>query len=138
MYRLRRGGGFFNAHAIAAYVNRDAGPVHFARCMPEHTGPMYDIVRADTGTWSFVGEVWGCVGGVPTGTVAPGDSLVVRVALGGSESSNADPPITMAERTGLFRIVFAFCAGATADSVDCVPTPEEHRRSNVFRIAPPS
>ncbi len=138
VYTLRRNHGTYDAYALAVYVNRSRKPVAYARCMPEDGGPMFDIVRAEPDTArAFVGGVWACVGGVPTGKVAPGDSLIVPVRLGSTDSPAADPPITIAQRIGLFRITFALCARPSADSDACKQLPIEQRRSNVFRIAPP-
>lgn len=138
-YRLVRQAGHYEARAVARYTNRTGAAVHYARCRRDSTGPIFWIVRAepDQDPGHFVGSPWACVGGVPTGTLAPGATLEVEVWLGSTESPAANPPITMADRTGLFRILLELCTSPQKESDDCVPVPDAQRRSNPFRILPP-
>lgn len=124
--------GLYDAEAIATYVNLSDAPVYFERCYPEDAVPIHGLVRAppDDGR-SVVGWAWGCVGGVAPGVLESGESLVVPVWLGSTESPDAEPPITMEMRTGLFRIEFRLISSEGA------PLPDEQRRSNTFVISPP-
>ncbi len=123
---------FYDAEAIATYVNRSDAPVHFERCSADDETPIHGVVRTppDSGD-TFIGVGWGCGGGVPPGVVEPGASLVVPVWLGSTLSPYANPPITMDMRTGLFRIQFNF---VTAEGW---PLPEELGQSNPFVLLPP-
>jgi hypothetical protein len=137
-YTLQHRPSIFDAQAVARYVNRTGQPVHFARCRSEDPLPLYEIRREGPGErTSIIGFARGCVGAVPTGVVAPGDSLVVPVWLGSAESPYANPPVTMAHRTGCFRILLALVEAPAADSDFVRMLPDERRRSNVFCIRPP-
>lgn len=137
-YTLEHRPGIFEAQAVARYVNRTGRPVHFARCRSEDPLPIYEIRREGPGErTTIIGYTRGCVGGIPTGVVAPGDSLVVPVWLGSGESPYANPPVTMAHRTGCFRIHLALVEAPAANSDYTRVVPDERRRSNVFCIRPP-
>jgi hypothetical protein len=137
-YTLLRVPGGYQALARAVYVNRTGRELHFARCTPDHDGPIFNLQRATSvTTQSVVGGAWACVGGVPTGRLPAGDSVVVNVGLGSWDSPHANPPITMSMRTGLFRVVLQLCQDHAADSVGCRLLPIEQRRSSIFRINPP-
>ena len=137
-YQLSRAPFGFDAEAVAVFVNRSSADVHFKRCTPAWDVPTYWVIREppDT-TLTFVGGAFACVGGVPTGRLAVGDSLVLAVWLGSSESPRANPPILMEHRTGLFRIFFDLCVSVVNDSDECQLVPPEKRRSNLFHILPP-
>lgn len=138
VYVLRYRPGTYEAAARAVYLNRTGEAVHFTRRLPQSTGPMFYLKRIrPSGGPPVVRAVWACVGGVPTGRLAPEASLIFRVWLGSTEPPHAQPPITMKDRTGLFRLVLELCSEAEADSDDCVPVAEEKRQSNLFRILPP-
>jgi hypothetical protein len=137
-YTLEHRPSIFDAQAVAHYVNRTGRPVHFARCRSDDPLPIYEIRREGPGErTSIIGYARGCVGAIPTGVVAPGDSLVAPVWLGSAESPYANPPITMAHRTGCFRILLALVEAPATDSDYARPLPDEMRRSNVFCIRPP-
>jgi hypothetical protein len=138
-YTLRKVAGGYDAVAHAVYVNRTGGPVYYARCDPRSTGPMYGLRRVvpDTG-FSFVGGAWACVGGVPTGMLSAGDSITVDVWLGSTDSPAAQPPITMGQRIGRFKILLELCDRPLADSDDCKLVGEDARSSNEFDLKPPS
>jgi hypothetical protein len=137
-YTLHRVPGGFEAQARVVYINRTASTVYFARCDPRSTSPMYGIDRImpDTGSY-FVGGAWGCVGGVPTGSIVPGDSVVLSIWLGSMDSPNAQPPVTMRQRVGQFRILLELCTRFEADSDDCELVAEKYRTSNTFDLKPP-
>ena len=138
-YTLRRRGGVLEATALAVYVNRSATGVHFARCTSDSDDPLLSLRRElPPGASPIVGSPRACVAGVPTGRLAPGDSLVVKVWLGSVDSPSAYPPITMTDRTGIFRVLLDLCAEAVADSDECTLLPAGQRQSNLFRLLPPA
>jgi hypothetical protein len=136
VYPLARVDGGYAAEALATYTNTTGRTVYFQRCMPDDHGPMYDLRRtgADSTAESFVGDVWACIGGVPTGHLRPRESISVRVSLGSTDSPQAQPPIAAADRVGRFRIEFALCVAHVDDSDDCEPLPQAARESNAFEI----
>ncbi len=135
-YTLEREDGGYAAEALATYTNSTGRPVYYQCCTRESTGPIYGLRRtgADSTARSFLGGAWACVGGVPTGRVLPGGSLSARVSLGSTDSPQAQPPITPAERVGRFRIEFALCAQHVDDSDDCEALPQVARESNSFEL----
>jgi hypothetical protein len=139
IYTLTRVDGGYEAEALAVYTNSTGRPVYYARCKPESSRPMYGVRRTgpDSTAPAFVGGVWACVGGVPTGRVDPGETLSARVWLGSWDSPEAQPPITDAMRAGRFRIVFALCTSHVDDSDGCEPLPAAAAESNAFEIRLP-
>jgi hypothetical protein len=138
IYTLRYRPNIYEAEAVARYVNRTGKPVYFARCTPEHQTPRYSLVPVEPRQrHPVLGLASACIGGVPTGVVAPGDSLLVRVWLGSMQSPYANPPITMADRTGCFRILLRLYRSPSEGSDFAEPLPEEQRRSNGFCVRSP-
>jgi hypothetical protein len=138
IYTLEYRSGIYEAEAIARYVNRTAGPVYFDRCMPHDQKPMYGLVPVEARQKRPVlGMAWACVGGVLPGSVAPGDSILIPVWLVSADSPYSDPPITMADRTGCFRIHLRLVRSPGKDSDRSELLPEEQRRSNIFCVRSP-
>jgi hypothetical protein len=69
--------------------------------------------------------------------VKPGEKYVDEIVLLSGESPNAQPPITMAMRTGTFRLVYAIQRTDREGYVPLDLVPLEQRVSNEFRIDPP-
>jgi hypothetical protein len=136
VYTLRRTEGGYAAEAVATYTNTTGHTVFYQRCLPESTGPIYGLRRTGTDSTApaVVGEVWACVGGVPAGRVRPGGTLTARVSLGSTDSPQAKPPITPAQRIGLFRIEFALCTEHAGDSEGCAALPQASRESSAFEV----
>lgn len=135
VYNLRGYFGAYEADATVVYVNRTASPVFYAPCTGGSPLPDLDIVRAGNDTTPHViGAGCAGVGLMATRSVAPGDSLVFSVFLG----SGQRPVVDMTHRTGLFRILMHLCTQYDVESDNCILLPVEQRRSNVFRVAPPS
>ena len=82
----------------------------------------------------FVDYAWACVGGVPRGTIAPGESIAVRVPFGSVDQPSMQPPLRAEELVGLFRIYLTFCANYSTDSDNCELLPIAERRSNAFLV----
>jgi hypothetical protein len=135
-YTLAKVDGGYDAQAHAVYTNATGRTVYYRRCGGDYSGPIYDVRRTgpDSAAQSFVGAVWACVGGVPTGRVPPGGTLSADVWLGSTDSPHARPPIAADERVGQFRIVFALCTAYARDSDDCDPLPAAARESNAFEV----
>ena len=135
-YTLTKVAGGYDALAQAVYTNTTGRMVYYQRCMPDLPGPIYGVRRTgpDSTARAFVGGVWACVGGVPTGRVRPGGTLSAEVWLGSTDSPNAQPPIAVGERVGQFRIEFALCAAYAESSDNCAPLPTAARESNAFEV----
>ncbi|HET7230165.1 MAG TPA: hypothetical protein VFJ16_09195 [Longimicrobium sp.] len=139
VYTLRRTSNMLDATATLRYVNRTGRPVHYLRCSPRRPEPLHSIVRAAPDTARIplgVGVVRACAAG-PTGVLAPGDSVVMRVWIGSIDQREPDPRYTLRHRTGYMRILLDLCEGPARFS-DCTLLPEAQRRSNRFRVVPPS
>jgi hypothetical protein len=89
---------------------------------------------ADSTRRFFVDWAWACVGGVPTGVIAPGDSVTVRAPFGSVDQPNMQPPLQAEELVGLFRIYLHLCAKYDSDSDECELLPASERRSNAFLV----
>lgn len=125
-------------HALATYTNDTGSAVFFARCYDTDVGPIFNVERAapDYGT-HVVGPVWACVGGVEPGVVDVDEQLVFEVPLG-SSLEGGSPPITMGERTGLFRVTVDLYSSYDPGSDSGRTLPAGQRVSNVFRIDEPA
>lgn len=126
------------AYALATYTNETGSAVLFARCYDTDVGPIFNVERAapDYGT-HVVGPVWACVGGVEPGVVGVNERLVLEVPLG-SSLEGGSPPITMRERTGLFRVTVDLYSSYDPGSDAGRKLPADQRVSNVFRIDEPT
>lgn len=135
-YTLVRRQGEYRAHVTATLTNTTTEPLHFARCMPGSTTPMYGLRRTgpDSTRTLFSDWAWACVGGVPTGRLLPGQSVSVRVPLGSVDQPNMSPPLRPEHLIGRMRVSVALCAAAVSDSDYCVPLPLAQRESNAFVV----
>ncbi len=68
------------------------------------------------------------------GVLPPESTLSVRIDLGSLDSPNAVPPVTMAMRTGVFRVVLELCESPELESNVCRRLPVEQRQSNTFEV----
>ena len=136
VYHLRREPGEYRAYASVTLRNRTGGPIHFARCMPGDVRPMFWLSRTgpDSTARLFVDWAWACVGGVPTGELAPGNSVVVRVPLGSIDQPNMSPPLRPEHLVGLLRVRFHLCRARNNDSDYCEPVPQADAQSNAFEV----
>lgn len=136
VYTLARVDGGYDAEAVATYTNTTGRSVYYQRCLSESNEPIHGLRRTgpDSTAPAFVGSVWACVGGVPTGRIVPGAAVSARVNLGSTDSPHAQPPITPEQRVGRFRIEFALCAKHADDSGDCSALPQAARESNAFEL----
>ena len=137
VYHLQRLASEYRAYVVASYVNRTSSAVYFARCNRESTVPMYSIRRtgADSSRTFFTDIFWACVGGVPTGQIAPGDSTMVRVILGSLDQPTMTPPLKPEDLVGLMRVELTLCRTFTADSDYCDPVLAPQRVSNAFLVS---
>lgn len=136
VYHLRRETGAYRAYATVTLTNATAAPLHYARCSPASTGPMFYLHRtgADSARTFFTDWAWACVGGVPTGSLAPGASLSVHVPLGSVDQPNMYPPLRPEHLVGLVRVTFALCRAPVADSDACEPLAGGAAESNAFDV----
>lgn len=135
-YGLVRRPGEYRAFVLATYRNSTSTPVYFARCGGRDTLPMFSIGRTGTDSLRrhFIDWAWACVGGVPTGVLAPGLSVTVRVPLGSIDQPNMQPPLRPEDLVGQFRVELSLCASNVSDSDSCTPVPQAARRSNAFVV----
>lgn len=136
-YRLQRRPNEYRAYVLATYRNTTPAPVYFARCGLGAPGPMFGVRRtgADSTRRFFTDFVWACVGGVPTGTLNPGDSVTVRVPIGSFDQPTMRPPLAPGDLIGGFRIELSLCAHFEADSDRCMLLPQAQRSSNMFTVS---
>ena len=136
-YSLVRSPNAYTVTVTATYVNTTGARVYYQRCGIASTSPMFDLRLTgpdSTRTNVFGGFAWACVGGVPTGVLAPGEQVTIRVPFGGPDQPRAQPPITPENYTGRFRILLGLCARHVADSDACELIPDRARQSNAFEI----
>lgn len=137
VYHLRPVRGAYHATAVATYVNRTGAKVYYARCgVGSHDGPMFGYRRTgpDSARALFTDSAWGCVGGVPTGEIAPGDSVTVHVRLGALHQPNMTPPLRREDIVGQMRVTLELCARFARDSDDCDLVAASARQSNAFDV----
>lgn len=139
-YRLTFDPGIYRLELTARYTNRSSGTVWLHRACGFGDHPSRSPVRADgsdTPIWltSGVCTTRPLRAPIPVGA---GETYVDHVMLVSSVSPNAQPPITMAMRTGTFRLVYAIQSSDSVAGwhpVDLVP--EDERVSNTFEVLPP-
>ena len=136
VYHLKRLTSEYRAYVVATYTNRTSSPIYFARCNDASTTPMYGVQRtgADSSRLLFSDVAWACVGGVPTGELARGASVTVRVPLGSVDQPAMQPPLKAADLVGLMRVRLQLCRRFAADSDDCERVPDPQRISNAFLV----
>jgi hypothetical protein len=110
--------------------------VYFARCTGSDTLPIFYPRRtgADSTRRFFTDWAWACVGGVPTGTIAPGASVTVSVPFGSIDQPNMQPPLKPEDMIGEFRVVFLLCNAPVSDSDRCAAAPVQTEQSNAFSV----
>ena len=136
VYHLRRNPGEYSAYVTAVYRNVTGAPVYFERCGNNSVGPMFGARRTgpDSTRRFFTDWAWACVGGVPTGTLNPNDSVVVRVRFGSVDQPTMQPPLQAGDLVGDFRIELSLCARPEMDSDRCAFSLQALRSSNAFTV----
>ena len=136
VYHLKRVPSAYRAYVVATFRNRSASTVYFARCNRQSTTPMFGVRRTgiDSTAWLFSDVAWACVGGVPTGELAPGDSVTIRVTLGSGDQPAMQPPLRPEHLVGLMRAELSLCRKYSPDSDDCEALPQTERSSNAFLV----
>jgi hypothetical protein len=136
VYHLTRTPGMYRAYVTTTYTNRTSAPVYFARCGSQATTPMYDLRRTgpDSTARLFIDWAWGCSGGGPTGSIAPGASVTVRVPVGSIDQPRMTPPLMPENLVGTMRVVFSICKAYVSDSDYCTGAPDAERQSNAFLV----
>jgi len=124
------------AYVTAVYRNVGAGPVYFPRCTRNFAYPMYKLRRtgADSTRRLFTDWAFACVGGVPTGTIPPGDSVVIRVRVGSIDQPTMYPPLRPGDLIGDLRVELELCDHPSSDSDSCELAPQAKRSSNAFNV----
>ena len=136
LYHLQRLPSEYRAFVVATYTNRTQSTVHFARCNRQSTIPMFGVRRtgADSSRNLFSDVAWACVGGVPTGAIAPGESVTIQAKLGTVDQPAMRPPLKPEDLVGLMRVELRLCRTFSSDSDYCVPVPDAQRISNAFLV----
>jgi hypothetical protein len=136
IYHLRRLPGQYRAYVTATFHNRTASPIYFARCNRESTTPMFGLRRtgADSARVLFSDFAWACVGGIPTGSIAVGDSVIVKVPAGSLDQKAKQPPLMPEHIVGLMRIELSLCQKSSSDSDYCDQISQAQRSSNAFLV----
>jgi hypothetical protein len=135
-YTLKRFPGEHRAYVIATYQNTTPSPVYFKRCNSTSSTPMFGIARTgpDSTRAFFADWAWACVGGVPTGAIAPGERVTVQVSFGSVDQPNMQPPLKPEDMVGTFRIHLILCSKFSGDSDYCEVMPRDQRQSNAFVV----
>jgi hypothetical protein len=136
VYRLKRLPGQYRAYVTATFRNQTAAPIYFRRCNRESTTPMFGLRRtgSDSARVLFSDLAWACVGGVPTGSIPAGDSVIVAVPVGSLDQRAKQPPLRPEHIVGLMRIELSLCHKYSADSDYCDRLPQAQRSSNAFLV----
>ena len=136
VYHLKRLPGEYRAYVSATFRNQTAAPIYFARCNRASTTPMFGLRRtgADSARVLFSDFAWACVGGVPTGSIAPNESVTVNVPAGSLDQRAKQPPLLPEHIVGLMRIELSLCEQYSDDSDDCNSLPQARRSSNAFLV----
>jgi len=136
IYHLRRRADEYRAYATATLRNTTTSPIYFAQCNINTVSPMFGIRRtgADSTRRYFQEWDWACTGGVPTGTLNPGDSIVVRVPLGSVDQPTMQPALQPGDIVGELRIELTLCAQFETESGRCALLPQAQRSSNAFSV----
>ena len=136
VYRLVRLPGEYRTYVTATYRNTTGGAVHYARCGTNSTGPMFGVVRTGPdSTRLYMQDIaWACVGGVPMGTIANGESVTIRVPVGSSDQPRMQPALKPDDLVGLLRVYFGLCKAKAPDSDSCDALPAAQRQSNAFLV----
>jgi hypothetical protein len=136
VYHLKRLPGEFRAYVAATFRNQTASPIYFARCNRGSTTPMFVLRRtgSDSARVLFSDLAWACVGGVPTGSIAAGDSVIVNVPVGSLDERAKQPPLMPEHIVGLLRIELSLCQKHSADSDYCARVPQAQSSSNAFLV----
>lgn len=140
VYTLAYQPGMYSTKVLAQYTNKTGATVYLHRACGYGNDPSAYLMRADEREES----VW--LGGSVCITapqrapiaVAPGETFSRELTLYSSESPNANPPIGMNTRTGLFRMIFEVQSTDRTGGWQAVDLlPERERVSNVFTVLPP-
>ena len=136
LYHLQRLPSEYRAFVVAIYTNRTQSTVYFARCNRQSTIPMFGVRRtgADSSRSLFSDVAWACVGGVPTGAIAPGESVTIQAKLGTVDQLAMRPPLKLEDLVGLMRVELRLCRTFSTDSDYCDPVPDPQRISNAFLV----
>jgi hypothetical protein len=136
-YTLEYTTGMYWLDLTVTYVNRRPVAVYFHRECGSGNEPHRVVRRVDdSGVDAELGQVV-CITQElrPPIEVGPGETYVDRVMLHSLLSPGANPPITMAERTGTFRLEYFIQGDGRVDGWEPVALlPEARRVSNSFRV----
>jgi len=140
-YALQYTAGMYWIDMTVTYVNRRPTAVYFHRMCGSGDAPHRRVWRVDdSGVDVELGQVV-CITQQlrPPIEVGPGATYVDRVMLHSMLSPGANPPITMAERTGTFRLEYLIQTESRVEGWEAVAlVPEAGRVSNSFQVTAPA
>jgi hypothetical protein len=123
------------------YRNPRSRPVYFHRRCGYGDEPHRQLIRSDSSGADIKLGGSGCTTGTlkPPIEVGPGETFVDEVRLYSTLSPGANPPITMDQRTGTFRLVYFIQTDNRVEGWEAVALlPEGQRVSNSFQVTPPA
>ncbi len=139
-YRLQYQPGIYSVEMTVTYTNRRSQPVYFHRTCGYGHEPHRELRRADDSTtpiWLGLGVCITQPLRLPI-EVPVGASYEDQFVLVSTESPNANPPITMDQRTGTFRLEYFIQTENRVEGWSAVAlVPLKERLSNRFRVVPP-
>lgn len=139
VYALKYQPGIYTVRIRAEYTNRTGSTVYLHRRCGYGDKPHRNLIRSGSDTTSIWLNEGVCITRPLRSpiSVQPGDSYSDEFELVSTESPHAQPPITMAMRTGAFQLVYHVQRSNRVEGwggVDLLPL--AHRISNVFRVQP--
>jgi len=140
VYTLSYQPGLFSVTVRAEYTNKTATAVYLHRVCGYGNEPSHYLIRADDREARVWLGVQSCITGQPRPPIpiGVGETYSQDFTLYSTESPGANPPITMATRTGRFRLIFEVQSTDRVggwQGVDLLP--ESERVSNTFAVVPP-
>jgi len=139
-YTLQHAQGLYWIELSVTYTNHSAQAVYLHRACGSGDGPHRELRRVDdSGADIELGAVI-CITRPlqPPIEVGPGDTYLDRFSAYSAESPNANPPITMDQRTGTFRLEYFVQSENRVEGWEAVALlPEARRVSNSFRVEAP-
>jgi hypothetical protein len=129
--------GIYWLDMTVTFTNRGSGWLYLHRTCGHGDAPQRVVRRVDdSGARTWLGDVT-CITAVlrlPI-PVGPGETFVDRFTLYSTESPNANPPITMDQRTGTFRLEYFIQTENRVEGWAAVAlVPEARRVTNAFRV----
>jgi hypothetical protein len=139
-YQLQQQPGSYQIDLAVTLVNRTSSTLYLHRTCGSGEEPQRVVGRVDNSGSRVELGVIACITAplrLPI-TLGPGATYIDQFALYSGESPNANPPITMDQRTGIFRLEYFIQSENRVEGWNPVALlPESLRLSNSFRVEAP-